>query len=241
MPIPILDTDSDAFLNLPGGPPPFGSTPNFSHPANLSTPGLAALQFGVATLVVAMRLYTKKVVVKRVLSEDWWLVAAYVVFAGFQVNVFMSEYLPLGVHLWELRVRDAIWHAKIFHISTAIYALVQLPLKLALILQIRRIVLPAHTTQYLPSRSRLLLRWTIDFFIAMNVLFYLTLFLFQWLMCRPLRKAWDFRLIVHIASASINTASDLITMILPQPVIWKLNLQRKRKWGLSAVFLLGGL
>ena len=48
-------------------------------------------------------------------------------------------------------------------------------------------------------------------------------------------------MVVHIVSASINTASDLIIVILPQPVIWRLELTRKRKWGLSAVFLLGGL
>tara|TARA_R110002003_G_scaffold126_47_gene11828 strand:- start:10268 stop:11215 length:948 start_codon:yes stop_codon:yes gene_type:complete len=142
---------------------------------------------------------------------------------------------------------------QLFHISAAIYALVALPLKVAIILQIRRIVLPrtlfsVNTTG--STKTYFLLRLTIDLFIFLNVAFYLALFFFQFLTCRPLRKAWDSRvpgycsphhLIVHIISASINTLSDLITVLLPQPVIWTLKLDRRRKIGLSAVFALGGL
>ena len=92
--------------------------------------------------------------------------------------------------------------------------------------------------------------WIIDGFLALNVMFYLALILFQLLACRPIAHAWDplilgtcvpNKLVVHIISAAINTASDLIIIIMPQPVIWRLNISNKRKWGLSAVFLLGGL
>lgn len=79
---------------------------------------------------------------------------------------------------------------------------------------------------------------------------YLTLILFQLLTCTPLRKAWAFyepgtcipnRLVIHIVSSAINTLSDLIIIILPQPIIWSLDMDRRRKWGLSAVFAIGGL
>lgn len=95
-----------------------------------------------------------------------------------------------------------------------------------------------------------IIRWVIDFFIAVNVIFYAFIVLFQLLTCQPLRKAWDFRLpghcvshrlVIHICSATINAASDLVTIILPQPVIWSLKMDNRKKLGLSAVFLLGGL
>ena len=98
--------------------------------------------------------------------------------------------------------------------------------------------------------ARPALLWIIDGFLVLNVIFYTALLLFQFLACRPLAYAWNplvpgtcvqNKLVVHIVSASINTASDLIIVILPQPVIWRLELSKKRKWGLSAVFLLGGL
>lgn len=94
------------------------------------------------------------------------------------------------------------------------------------------------------------LSWVIDGFLALNIMFYSALFLFQFLACRPLAHAWNplvpgtcvrDKMVVHIVSASINTVSDLIIVILPQPVIWRLELSKKRKWGLSAVFLLGAL
>ena len=73
--------------------------------------------------------------------------------------------------------------------------------------------------------------------------------LFQFLVCQPLEAAWNpfipgkclpDRFIMHIISAAINTASDLILILLPQPVIWSLNMDWRRQVGLSAVFLVGG-
>ena len=99
-------------------------------------------------------------------------------------------------------------------------------------------------------RQRHISLWIIDGFLAHNVIFYLVLILFQLLACRPIAHAWDpfvvgtcvpDKLIVHIISAAINTASDLIIITMPQPVIWRLTITTKRKWGLSAVFLIGGL
>lgn len=135
---------------------------------------------------------------------------------------------------------------QLFHISVAVYSLIIIPLKVSLILQIRRIFTPHDRSLH----ARPLFLWTIDSFLVLNIIFYTALFVFQFLACRPLARAWNplirgtcvqDKLVVHIISASINTASDLMIVIFPQPVIWRLELSKKRKWGLSAVFLLGGL
>lgn len=135
---------------------------------------------------------------------------------------------------------------QLFHIGVAIYSLIIVPLKVSLILQIRRIFIPHSRSLH----SRPLLLWVIDSFLALNVMFYITLFLFQFLACRPLAHAWNplvegkcvkDSLAVHIVSAGINTVSDLIIVVLPQPIIWRLELDRQKKWGLTAVFLLGAL
>ncbi|KAJ4984261.1 integral membrane protein [Stagonosporopsis vannaccii] len=257
----------DAILNGPALAPPPGVKPNFDDPKDLSHPELAILQLLVATLVVAMRVYTKMGVLRNMLVEDCerlsaiiktpkvqqtdmdhpdWLIIAWLGFAGFHGIVFMMEALPMGIHQWDLTARRAIEHAKLFHIAVAIYALIIIPLKVSLILQIRRIFMPHNHSLH----ARPFVLWVIDSFLVLNVIFYLALFLFQFLACRPLPHAWNplipgtcvrNKLFVHIVSASINTASDLIIVILPQPVIWRLELSSKRKWGLSAVFLLGAL
>ncbi|KAF2025233.1 hypothetical protein EK21DRAFT_117021 [Setomelanomma holmii] len=243
-----MQLDSEEFLNLPALAPPPCVIPNFQDPPSLRAPGVAVLQLILVTLAVWMRLYTKHIVVRNMFVEDWWLLASWLAFAGFHVLIFQLENLPFGIHQWNVTTAFAILNAKLFHLSSAIYAVVALTLKVAIILQIRRIVLPRISTSSTKSTRSRLLRLTIDFFLFLNVAFYLALFFFQFLTCRPLHKVWDFRvpgtcgphhLIVHIISASINTLSDLITVLLPQPVIWSLNLDRRRRFGLSIVFMIG--
>ncbi|KAF1840581.1 P-loop containing nucleoside triphosphate hydrolase protein [Cucurbitaria berberidis CBS 394.84] len=62
--------DTEALLDLPALAPPPGVTPNFKNPRNLSAPALAMLQLMLTSLVVGMRLYTKKFIVKKMLAED---------------------------------------------------------------------------------------------------------------------------------------------------------------------------
>lgn len=116
-----------------------------------------------------------------------------------------------------------------------------IPLKTSLILQIQRIFVPDHARN---SAVYLL----IQFFLWINILFYTIMIIFQLCACAPLAKAWDPTiegghcanlLLVHIMSASINTASDIVLFALPQPGVWRLHLEGARKWGLRAVFLVG--
>lgn len=60
----------DAILDGPAMPPPPGVKPNFENPDNLSHPQLAWLQLSIATAVVAMRVYTKLGVMRKMLAED---------------------------------------------------------------------------------------------------------------------------------------------------------------------------
>lgn len=58
------------FLDSPASAPPPGVIADLENPETLRAPGLAVLQLILATFVVAVRLYTKKYVVKRMLAED---------------------------------------------------------------------------------------------------------------------------------------------------------------------------
>jgi hypothetical protein len=44
--------------------------PNFENPESLRHPELAVIQFTAATLVVAIRIYTKYFIVRKMLVED---------------------------------------------------------------------------------------------------------------------------------------------------------------------------
>jgi hypothetical protein len=57
-------------LDLPALAPPEGVVPNFENPESLRHPELAVIQFTAATLVVAIRIYTKYFIVRKMLVED---------------------------------------------------------------------------------------------------------------------------------------------------------------------------
>ncbi len=65
--------------------------------------------------------------------------------------------------------------------------------------------------------------------------------------CIPFRKIWDLTVpgtcynwtYGLLIASIINVVSDVAIFILPQAVIWKLNMSRRRKIGLSFIFTLG--
>jgi hypothetical protein len=67
------------------------------------------------------------------------------------------------------------------------------------------------------------------------------------LMCRPINYNWDFtvkgtcgnRNAGFVAAAALNTATDIMVLVLPMPFIWKLQLSTARKLSLIFLFSFG--
>lgn len=81
--------------------------------------------------------------------------------------------------------------------------------------------------------------WTVLWFIA-GVLY-------VFLHCRPLSTNWGKphqclpNFYESVIFGVLNVVSDLAILLLPQPVIWKLNLPTGKRLALSLVFLVGVL
>ena len=67
------------------------------------------------------------------------------------------------------------------------------------------------------------------------------------LLCRPIDYNWDFtvrgtcgdRNAGFVAAAALNTATDIMVLALPIPIIWKLQLSTARKLSLMILFSFG--
>lgn len=67
--------------------------------------------------------------------------------------------------------------------------------------------------------------------------------------CRPVNAAWNFSVqatcvdlaLGGIIVGSVNVATDFVTLFLPMPMVWRLNIETKWKVQLVGIFLLGGL
>ena len=67
--------------------------------------------------------------------------------------------------------------------------------------------------------------------------------------CIPLNYIWDrtvkgYCLKIPLAAtilAAFNVLTDIIILVMPMPLLWKLQMERKEKLQIMGMFLLGGL
>ncbi|KAF2463966.1 uncharacterized protein BDR25DRAFT_243993, partial [Lindgomyces ingoldianus] len=85
-------------------------------------------------------------------------------------------------------------------------------------------------------------------YIAFQVAFILSMFLTTMLLCRPFSFQWDKTipggicgdlLSSYSATHVIILITNVITAVLPIPVLWKFNMNRRKKIGISLMFMLG--
>lgn len=166
-----------------------------------------------------------------------------------------------GVHQWNVRVRDMItilyvcvplcliWKLRdlklietwqYYNIAAIIYGVVIAAVKLSLLLQYLEIFMPIRNYDFMVVVTYII--------IGSNLIFYLACTFFEIFACTPREMFWN-RLItnghcfnmdaINISSATINCISDFVILLLPQGVIWRLQITFRRKLGISAMFLTG--
>lgn len=128
------------------------------------------------------------------------------------------------------------------NIGWTIYGINITIIKISILLQYLKIFIPVRRTTVMVRGSYLV--------IWITIIFYLITTFFIIFACSPREKFWN-RLIadghcfnidiINIITAIINCISDFIILLLPQGVIWKLQMPLKQKFGISAIFLTGFL
>lgn len=91
--------------------------------------------------------------------------------------------------------------------------------------------------------------WTSWILICSHIIFYVINILCLIFACEPRRYIWELPkpdnahcinlATLNIASGAFNSLTDIVLLILPHCVIWKLKMSFERKRGLSALFGIG--
>ena len=125
-----------------------------------------------------------------------------------------------------------------FWIGSIIYGFTVFTIKLAILLEFLRIFSPGknHSTC-----------WIYHSLIWLNFSFYIIVISLWTFQCQPIEKSWKpwidgqclKKIDTYIAGACFNSASDILLLILPQRVIWNLQMSVKKRIGVSAIFLVG--
>ncbi|KAI2779219.1 hypothetical protein F4815DRAFT_500560 [Daldinia loculata] len=231
----------EALLNGPALAPPAGVIPQFDNPPSHRTASIAipTACLIVSTTLVAMRLYTSIRIIRQVDIADYSVFLGWAIFIGEIVCAFLAVKHAPGVHQWNVRLGDLGPFLYYFHVASVLYGICMFFVKFSILIQYIKI--------FMPIKKPRALYWTTIFIIAVNFIHYFIGRFIEIFSCYPIAKAWDplitegscidIKALIS-ASASISAASDIIILILPQVVIWRLNLSRKEKAGISIIFLI---
>ncbi|KAF6239014.1 hypothetical protein HO173_002886 [Letharia columbiana] len=145
-----------------------------------------------------------------------------------------------GTHQWDLSYKDVQYNRRYSNYGDIIYSLALFFTKLSIMLLILRI--------FCSVQRDVGYRLT-QFLIAVNGIFYIVYAFIPIFLCFPRSKIWSPEAAGHcldvndlyLASAIFNVLSDIAMLSLPIYLIWNLQMSTRRKIGLSAIFLTGGL
>ncbi|KAL0944829.1 uncharacterized protein CTRU02_202716 [Colletotrichum truncatum] len=194
----------------------------------------------VALLFVALRTYTRAVIVKTIGVDDFIMIlAALCALGGGMVVFIIQAYYGLGKHKDTISKADYVIFAKVGFFQSIISAIAALALlKISIALSLLRL---SKNKWY--SRSL----WALIVFVVLyTIMAWLSFFLY----CTPLEGYWNkslkpkcYSIRLFVDFALVNTAFNIFTDVcfatLPIPIIWVLQMKLRTRVYLIVVLSLG--
>ncbi|KAI0896796.1 hypothetical protein F4806DRAFT_465892 [Annulohypoxylon nitens] len=231
---PSIDKDAPLVDPPPGVQSDFDNPPN----GNATMNGIASLSLALTIIAFSVHAFGKTRTKLHI--EDYLVIPALGSFIAFHIFVYrITSTTGYFVRGWNLQVKDEAWHLFNIYITTTMYNVTMILLKAAILFQWARIFSPG---------KRNIFFWLCYSIAGVNAVFYLATILIDLLYCQPIQYHWDPTIpgghcgnddLLSPLSAAINVLLDLIILILPQRVIWRLNMSFRKKIGVSLVFLTG--
>ncbi|KAI0203599.1 hypothetical protein F4808DRAFT_25099 [Astrocystis sublimbata] len=232
----------EALLDGPAHTPPDGIMPNFESPPNQNSLviGIATTGFILVTLLFFSRFCARVFCLRKVHIEDGLVLAGYGTFVAYAWCFYHILDKPgLFVHQWDIRLRDLSQFTWIIYLGTNFHGATLLSLKPAVLLEWSR--------TFVPHGTRNVFWWICHILLVINVLFYASMKIASNISCQPHSKIWDKTVqgtclnerVIWMAYSCLNLVSDVVILILPQKVIWRLKLSRAKKIAVSILFAFG--
>ncbi|OTB02086.1 hypothetical protein M426DRAFT_62894 [Hypoxylon sp. CI-4A] len=190
-----------------------------------------------ATMAVCCRLYTRYFVLRKFWLDDLLAIAGmFAMITNGVVQCVHTKY-GLGAHIYDIKDPEQIisfW--KTFYALSISYNTSLMIVKFTLFFQYYRLIqeVPYYRLYYLIAMT-VVGAWVIsqEFILIFP--------------CTPIEYYWNQSVggtcintnITGWMNAIGNIVTDLIVLVLPIPVVWRLNLNRGRKWAVLGIFALG--
>lgn len=224
---------------IPSAPPPKGVTPDFIHGDSLSPEIIAvsAISSALALALLCIRLYSTLRITRSAWYDDAACVCA-LVFSLAYVGLIIST-RDHAKHGWDLPVVSyTSSYFKIILAETIICSFAFLCSKLSILLLLHRLFTPVKSFRYCVYFGML---WaTIISGVAIII---------AGALCAP-RSAESFSSLQVVSRCSrqstwavvqgtMNILLDFFVLYIPIPMVWRLRMGYKKKWGVTAIFMTG--
>jgi hypothetical protein len=230
---------------LDGAPalrPPNGTDANFENPStgNEGTIAILTICLFITLVLGALRLYSRVFIIHILRLEDYLGFLAFLPFWGLAaIAFFIVDQDGFLVDQWNVHLGNFLDWVKYIFILRNLYAVFMMLSKTAILVEWSRIFAPNGTTRWFA--------WSCKLMIAINILAYLSAIIVTSLSCIPTNKIWQpwvegsciGRKDSDLATAWVNLFIDVAILALPQAIIWRLNMTRERKIGVSITFTVG--
>ncbi|KAM7220160.1 hypothetical protein V8F06_004488 [Rhypophila decipiens] len=227
---------TEDIMGPPGGPPPLPSGP-LDH-GDLG-PNMLAAAFGtwaIAFVFVALRIWTRAVIVRKVGASDWCIVLSLIAAAGVCVATFVQVKHGLGKHMWDIdfashgmTMQKASWFSLLAYCFALTFSKVSICF----------LYLTIFTFEWVRKAC-----WGL---LILNILCGLEALISTLTFCIPLDAFWDLTVKpIYCATDAVwwvNTGLAILTSILmflvPIPAVLPLKLPRRQKIIVVGVFAIG--
>ncbi|KAF4835455.1 hypothetical protein CGCSCA4_v012628 [Colletotrichum siamense] len=212
----LSSDELEALLASPALAPPEGVTPNFDNPPN---------QNGLAWAV----------------TTAFLMLLAYGAYWGTAYAAYGMIWTPgYYVHTWNLRNKDLIQPLYLILVYGCCYSAVLPLIKTAILLDWCRIFTAG-------DRRKSVFWWCCMGVVGFQCLWGILCIILLNMQCTPHNAIWEFYVSskcfalpkVMLTSASVQVATDIVMVLLPQRIIWGLQMNLQRKIGISIIFGVG--
>ncbi|KAI1816159.1 hypothetical protein GGS20DRAFT_263282 [Poronia punctata] len=199
----------------------------------------------LSVISILLRLWARSllrpqlVVRRRFWWDDWIAIISFPFVVGQLILAFVAVHLGLGRHVWNVPADNLTLIFKLIYYAYIVYGFALSATKASALLFYRRI----FASEASPSWFNYTL-WITHVLNIMWLVAYTGVVIFQ---CTPVARFWDPSLVgtcvqqsgIYIGSAVPSVVIDLIILLIPLPLLWKLQMSRVRKIGIGVVFVLG--
>ncbi|WQF78457.1 hypothetical protein CDEST_03471 [Colletotrichum destructivum] len=223
-------------------PPPLGETPDFNNPRDAGHVLHLVYMCFIQTIVVvffAIRVYVKLWANGKFRLEDWSCLVGWIFTVMLNTSVFLKLRFGEGFHIWEITASNFVEIQKWLYIGSLFYSPAAFFTKSAILLLTIRVF----------SVNKTVAR-TLHGLLLFFLLCYIPAEVAKAAVCIPVRAFWDpstpnFKCInqskLFTYDSSLSITSDLIILVVPVVLTWKLKVSTIKKIKIIGLLGAGGV